>query len=122
MEAGDGCSEAFLEVRAAKLSVRDDRKADCFLSLYDVANSFILDGSELLPADFRILLSPEGSAKLQWRREAADLIDTHFFKVFGLRVSWHVQAPQVIGGNRLRLVMRQGLSEASVDCSLHAAR
>jgi hypothetical protein len=96
MEACDGFSEAFLKVRPAKLSVRDDRKADCFLSLYDFANCIVLERGEVLPADFRIFESPEGSTKLQRGREAADLIDAHFSEVSGLRVIWHLQTLQVV--------------------------
>src|SRR5262245_12969580 len=93
MEARDGCPEAFLKVRTAKLPVRDNRKADCFLTLYDLANRIILERSEVLPADFSIFESSEGSAKPRRGREAADLIDPHITEVFGLRVIWHVQTP-----------------------------
>src|SRR5215510_2151677 len=94
MEARDGRPEAFLKVRTTKLSVRDDRKADCFLTLYDFANRIILERSEVLPADFSIFESSEGSAKLRRGREAADLIDPHITEVLDLRDIWHAQTPQ----------------------------
>jgi hypothetical protein len=93
MEAGDGRAEAFLKVRTAKLSVRDNRKADCFLTLYDFANRIILEGSELFPVDFRIFETLEGSAKLLRCREAANLVDAHFSKVLGLCGTRHLQTP-----------------------------
>src|SRR5262249_26537820 len=102
MEARDGCPEAFLKVRTAKLSVRDDRKADCFLTRYDFANRIILERNEVFPA---------GSAKLRRGREAADLIDPHITEVLDLRVIRHVQnslaclflsfSVALFGGNKL---------------------
>jgi hypothetical protein len=96
MEAGDSCPEALLKIRTTKLSVRDDRKANCFLTLYDFANGFILERSEVLPADFRILESSEGSAKLLRGREAADLINAHVSEILCLRVIPHLYAPHVV--------------------------
>jgi hypothetical protein len=61
------------------------------LTLYDFANRIILEGSEVLPADFSIFESSEGSAKLRRGREAADLIDPHITKVLDLRAIRHVQ-------------------------------
>ena len=84
MEACDGCSEAFLKVRTAKFSVRNDRKADCFLSLYGFANCFILERGKLLFGDFRFFESAECSAKFWRGRETADLVDAHSSEIFGL--------------------------------------